>query len=115
MEKVLNSREEFVLNGYFEIQVQHTQSPAGSCHWEVPKLLREKLERMKSVMGIKNADDLCMARALVVGKTVADEEDNWYERLTQAGGLHTQLIKKLIKDVRLKVRELTFEDLHLKG
>lgn len=75
MVKVLNSNKEFVLDDSFEIQVEDPQTQARSCSREVPKLLRKNLDKMKPVVWIKNTDYLCMARGLMVGKAVFDEED----------------------------------------
>lgn len=65
---------------------------------------------MKSVTRIKNTDDLCMAQNLVVGKAVAEEEDNWYGRLIRAEEPLTWRTEKLIKDAPLKERELKLEE-----
>lgn len=87
---MLNSSEDFVLDGSVKIQVKHTQTPAGSCKREISELLRKKPEKMESVVRIKNTDDLCMVLLLVVGKAAADEEANWYGRLIWAERLQTQ-------------------------
>ena len=70
VEKVVQSNEEFRLNDTVNIDILRVQMPQGSGKSKVRRQtwnIREYLKKKKSVICINNMDDLCLARALVVG------------------------------------------------
>ena len=72
VEKVLNSQESFVFDGSFKIRVDVASPPGGSCRLDVPIQMAKFLAKKQCVISVKNEDDICMARALVIAKAIAD-------------------------------------------
>ena len=68
LERVIQSNQEFRLNDTVTIDINHVESPQGSGRSRnVPRLpLTIIWNQKKSVVRIKNKDDLCLARALAV-------------------------------------------------
>ena len=68
VEKVVQSNEEFRLNTTVNIDVIRVEMPHGSGRCKRTTLnIRDHLRKKGSVIPINNRDDLCLARALVVG------------------------------------------------
>ena len=68
-ERVIQSNRKFRLNDTVEINVIHVSMPTGGKGTKRSEVnLEMHLERKKSIIRIRNDDDLCMARALVVAK-----------------------------------------------
>ncbi|XP_055336745.1 uncharacterized protein LOC129587158 [Paramacrobiotus metropolitanus] len=109
VERVLNSYEEFVIDEHFEVFVQHTDIPKGSCVRDVPILLKRRLQRMQSVIVINNPDEICLARALAVRKAYADG-DKLCRRIKRGQKLQTKEAKALIGKAGLSEREYTITD-----
>ena len=78
LERVIQSNQEFRLNDTVTIDLNHVLAPAGSGRkkrttFNIDDYLREK----KSVVRIKNKDDLCLARALVVARAKKDNDPRY--------------------------------------
>ena len=84
IEQVLNSQQEFRIDDSFEVTVEFVKTPSGGCKKDLPALLARKLRKKRCVVRIQNRDDLCMARALVVGKALADGKERLYAALKRA-------------------------------
>ena len=70
VEKVVQSNEEFRLNDTVNIDILRVEMPQGSGKSKVKRQIwdiRDYLKKKSSVISINNKDDLCLARALVVG------------------------------------------------
>ncbi|XP_055337792.1 uncharacterized protein LOC129587874 [Paramacrobiotus metropolitanus] len=77
----MTRHEEFIIDDSFQIFVQHTEIPVGRCLKDVPALLMRRLKKMKSVVVVDGNDDLCMARALMIGKALADNDQKLFRSL----------------------------------
>ena len=74
-ERVIQSNKEFRLNDTVEINVIQVGMPTGGKGTKRSEVNLEKhLEGKKSIIRIRNDDDLCMARALVVAKAKLDND-----------------------------------------
>ena len=80
MERVIQSNQEFRLNDTVTIDLNHVESPVGSrgkgkkrTTYDIDDYLGEK----SSVVRIKNKDDLCLARALVVARAKKDNDPRY--------------------------------------
>ena len=71
--RVLNSHEDFALDDSFYVMVEYCKVPGGGCLDLLPDLLTSTLLRKRSVICIGNADNLCLARCLVVAKARIDD------------------------------------------
>ena len=80
LERVIQSNQEFRLNDTVTIDLNHVVAPAGSggkgrkrTTYNIDDFLNEK----NSVIRIKNKDDLCLARALVVARAKKDNDPRY--------------------------------------
>ena len=86
LERVIQSNQEFRLNDTVTIDLNHVESPVGSrgkgkkrTTFDIDDYLDEK----NSVVRIKNKDDLCLARALVVARAKIDNDPR-YNQIRQS-------------------------------
>ena len=80
LERVIQSNQEFRLNDTVSIDINHVESPVGSggkgkkrTTYDIGDYLDEK----NSVVRIKNKDDLCLARALVVARAKIENDPRY--------------------------------------
>ena len=73
IKQVLNSQQEFRIDDSFEVMAEFVKTPSGECIKDLPALLARKLLEKRCVVRIRNRGDLCMTRALVFGKSSADD------------------------------------------
>ena len=80
LERVIQSNQEFRLNDTVTIDINHVESPVGSggkgkkrTTFDIDDYLDEK----NSVVRIKNKDNLCLARALVVARAKVDNDPKY--------------------------------------
>ena len=66
IERVVQSNRDFRLNDTVVVDIVHVEAPQGSGRKRTTLNIKEFLHNKKSVIVIKNNDDLCLARALVV-------------------------------------------------
>jgi hypothetical protein len=109
--RVLQSCETFALDDGFEVEVQHAVPPGGGCPKNVPLLLRQDLAKRKSIVQIKNKDNLCMARALAMGQAYADRNMIRYNVLRRPGKPQSKAAKELIEKAGLERRMYTIKDI----
>ncbi|XP_055329984.1 uncharacterized protein LOC129582497 [Paramacrobiotus metropolitanus] len=109
--RILNSNQAFLLDESFELSVQHTDIPTGSCRKNVSKLLRQILDKKRCITQIRNTDCLCMARAIVVAKAHADGDKTMYTKLYRTKKLQTEKTKELLQAAELPDREFSVEDI----
>ena len=86
LERVIQSNQEFRLNDTVTIDINHVESPVGSggkgkkrTTFDIDDYLNEK----GSVVRIRNKDDLCLARALVVARA-KKENDPKYDQIRRS-------------------------------
>ena len=94
IEKVLDSRQELAVNDRYEITVGTIDLPKGGARWRITWLEGDKnsIQIKKSLVTIKNTDQLCFARAIGVGwaKLHRYTSEEW-NALTQQRGIKTNL------------------------
>ena len=77
-ERVIQSNQEFRLNDTVTIDINHVESPVGSGRKKRTTFdIDDYLDEKNSVVRIKNKDDLCLARALVVGIAKVDKDPRY--------------------------------------
>ena len=78
LERVIQSNQEFRLNDTVTIDLNHVIAPAGSGRKKRTTFdIDDYLDEKKSVVRIKNKDDLCLARALVVARAKKDNDPRY--------------------------------------
>lgn len=84
--KVLQSDEEISLDSSFDIEVVAVKFPSGSGYFKVLNYSKHtKLKR--SIIKIKNSDDLCTARALSVGLALVTDQSKLLRVIIQLAPL----------------------------
>ena len=82
--RMLNSNEQFRLDDSFSLHISHIQDPGqGAGNQRIRKgtiALEKLLDLKKSVVKIKNEDELCCARAIVTVKALADANGDTQDR-----------------------------------
>ena len=98
IERVIQSNRDFRLNDTVVVDVAHVEAPQGSGGGKPRRILniKEFLHKKKSVIVIRNNDDLCLARALVVAIAKIEKDPGY----------------KHIKDPERKVQEKKARELH---
>ena len=84
LERVIQSNEEFRLNDTVTIDINHVESPQGSGRKKRTTFdIDDYLDEKGSVVRIRNKDDLCLARALVVARAKI-ENDPKYDQIRKS-------------------------------
>ena len=84
LERVIQSNQEFRLNDTVTIDINHVESPVGSGRKKRTTFdIDDYLDEKNSVVRIKNKDDLCLARALVVARAKVDKDPR-YNQIKQS-------------------------------
>jgi hypothetical protein len=114
VERILQSQEDFPLDEGFSVEVHTAKIPSGRCSYRVPPHMARQLNEKSSVIQIKNKDDICMARALVVGKAHADgnrrEKKKMFEN-SSYNKYQTKCAKDLIQNAGLQERKYSLDDI----
>ena len=78
LERVIQSNQEFRLNDTVTIDINHVESPQGSGRKKRTTYnIDDYLDEKGSVVRIRNKDDLCLARALVVARAKKDNDPKY--------------------------------------
>ena len=80
LERVIQSNQEFRLNDTVTIDINHVKTPRGSGKSKLKRTtynIDDYLDQKNSVVRIKNKDDLCLARALVVARAKIDKDPRY--------------------------------------
>ena len=78
IERVIQSNRDFRLNDTVTVDIIHVEAPQGSGRSKRTTLnIREHLHKKGSVVTIKNNDNLCLARALVVAVAKIENPPNY--------------------------------------
>ena len=95
-EQVIQSNQEFRLNDTVEINVIHVSIPIGGKRNKRSEVNLEKhLEKKRSIVRIRNDDDLCMARALIVAKAKLDNDPRYKYVADHRKPMQTHLAQEL--------------------
>ena len=78
VQRVVQSNQHFRLNDTVDVNVIHVSMPSGDKRGRRTEMSLEKhLEKKRSVIRIRNDDNLCMARELVVSKSKIDNDPQY--------------------------------------
>ena len=94
--QIVQSNKEFWLNDTMEIKVIHVSMPSegkGTKRSEVN--LEKHLKKKKSIIRIRNEDDLSMARALSVAKAKLDNDPQYKSIADHRRAIQTRLAQEL--------------------
>ena len=96
IERVVQSNRDFRLNDTVIVDIIHVEAPQGSGRSKRTTLnIREYLHKKKSVVTIKNNDNLCLARALVVAVAKAENAPNYGHLIRSDRSIQEKEAKKL--------------------
>ena len=85
LERVIQSNQDFHLNDTVTVDITHVKAPQGSGRKRTVLDIGEFLHKKRSVITIRNNDDLCLARALVTA-IAKIEKDPGYKYLVHPLG-----------------------------
>ena len=94
IKNVLNSNEEFLIDGFLEVNVIHVHAPQGGRTQKGYASNAEKLAKKTSVTRVKNKDNMCMARAIVIAKSKIDKDPKW-KSIRDSPPMQTRVAKAL--------------------
>lgn len=78
IKRVLQSYEQFVVDETFNMELVHVHMPSGSGYKMKPVVdITKMLEKKKSIIQIKNKDELCCARAIVTAIARQEKHPQW--------------------------------------
>ena len=95
IERVLQSFEEFVLDGSFEIDIIHVKNPKGGRGPSHFIDLDSFVTNKKCIIRIQNSDNLCCARAIVTAKAKIDKHPLYENSIRRGRGIQARLAKEL--------------------
>lgn len=103
VEHIIQSNEAFRLDECFELRVQHAVVPAGKGgdDRKTHSLLRSRIGEKHCVTQVRNKDEICLARAIVIGKALADGDRKLYRTLHHTKG-STDLTDKTLQTIHAK-------------
>ena len=96
IEKLLNSNEEFLIDGFFEVNVIHVNMLSGGRSKIPYESSVARLKKSESTARVKNKDNMCPARAIVIGKAKADKDPK-YASIRDSNPMQTRVVKSLGK------------------
>ena len=95
-EQVIQSNQEFRLNDTVEINVIHVSMPIGGKGSKCSEVnLGKHLGKKRSIVKIRNDDDLCMAQALVVTKAKLDNDPQYKSIVDHRRPMQARLAQEL--------------------
>src|SRR5439155_7807088 len=114
--KIAQSLSELIFYGIFMLRIIHVRMPIGggmNTNQLTNKTWREFLEKKKSrsVYIINNKDDICLARAIVIAKAVADGEHRLFENMKRTESTQKREAIKLLNMVGIPERTCTLDDI----
>ena len=96
IERVIQSNRDFRLNDTVMVDIIHVEAPQGSGRSKRTVLnIREYLHKKKSVITIKNNDNLCLARALVAAVAKIENAPNYGDLIRSDRRTQEKEAKKL--------------------
>ena len=78
IERVVQSNRDFRLNDTVVVDIVHVEAPQGSGRKRTVLNIKEFLHKKRSIITIKNNDDLCLARALVVAIAQIEKDPSYH-------------------------------------
>ena len=101
VEHVIQSNRDFRLNDTVNVDLIHVEAPQGSGRSKRNIVnIKEYLHKKKSIITIKNQDNLCLARALVVAIAKVDNAPNYVNLLQH---VRAQQVKAIELHAKAKV------------
>ncbi|CAB4039778.1 Hypothetical predicted protein [Paramuricea clavata] len=95
-ERVIQSNRHFILNDSVDVNVVHVEMPHGGKGTKRSEINLEKhLMKKCSIIRIRNNDQLCLARALVVAKAKIDNDPQYTSIVDHCRAIQTRLAREL--------------------
>ena len=96
VERVVQSNEQFTLDDSVNVNVVHVEMPQGSGRKRRDVVNLESYLRKKDwIVQIKNKDDLCCARAIIVAKAKYNKDPKYKSIVDHRRGMQTRLAQEL--------------------
>ena len=95
IERVVQSNQDFRLNDTVIVDIIHIETPRGSGRKRIHLDIEEFLENKRSIIKIRNKDDLCLARALVVAIAKIEKDPKYKSIVDSRGACQGKEARKL--------------------
>lgn len=110
IERVLQSYEQFVIDETFGMELVHVQAVSGSGYKMKPVVdLTKMLNMKKSIIQIKNKDDMCCARAIVTAIARHEKHPQW-NNIRLGRYIQGKLAEELHEKVSVPKQTCTIDD-----
>ena len=110
IERVLQSYEEFVLDETFGIELVHVNLTKGSGQKRKPYVdIKKLLDDKRSIIQIRNLDDLCCARALVTAMARVQNHPEWHS-IKQGRKIQETLARELHEKAGITLKACGVDD-----
>lgn len=110
IERVLQSYEEFVLDETFGIELVHVNLTKGSGQKRKPYVdIKKLLDDKRSIIQIRNSDDLCCARALVTAMARVQNHPEWHS-IKQGRKIQETLARELHEKAGVPLKACGVDD-----
>ena len=96
-ERVVQSNHNFRLNDTVVVDIVHIETPRGSGRKRIHLDIGEFLHKKRSVISIRNKDDLCLARALVVAIAKIEKAPEYKSLMDSRGRCQEKAARELHK------------------
>ncbi|GAV04591.1 hypothetical protein RvY_14855 [Ramazzottius varieornatus] len=112
VQTVLNSQEESKFDDSFNIIVSYATPLFEAGSGKIPRRLKKRLKRSMSIVTIDNCNEICMARAIVVGIAHSEGNRTEYKKLCDKRTVHQKSkALQLIEEAGLAVRVYSIADI----
>ena len=91
---VLKSNEEYEIDGILDVNLIHVEVPIGARTKISYASAHDKIKKSKSIIQVKNTDNMCLARSIVIVKGITDGNSK-YKSIIQSMPMQTRLSKAL--------------------
>ncbi|CAB4040586.1 Hypothetical predicted protein [Paramuricea clavata] len=96
VERVVQFNDQFSLDDSVSVNVVHVEMPQGGTGRKRDVVnLESYLTKKRGIVQIKNKDDLCCARAIVVAKAKLDNDSQYKSIVSRTGTLQDRLAQEL--------------------
>jgi hypothetical protein len=96
VERVVQSNDQFTLDDSVSVNVVHVEMPQGAGRKRRDVVnLESYLTKKRGIVQIKNIDELCCARAIIVAKAKLDKDPQYKSIVSRTGTLQDRLAHQL--------------------
>ena len=104
LEKMLNSNVQLFITGLLEVNVIHVSNPKGGRSKDAFQSFGDRFKNSISISRVKNKDQMCLTRAIVIGKAITDKDPK-YASIRDSDKMQTRLARALCVSAGVNPKE----------